>query len=309
MIINTGNRTDIPAYYSQWFYNRISEKFVLSRNPYYPEQVTKYKLTPDVVDIICFCTKNPEPMLKRIDEIDIFKQFWFVTITPYDKDIEPMVPDKYEVMKSLIKLSDKVGINSVSWRYDPIFISEKYTINFHINSFEEMAKFLNGKVNQCVISFIDLYEKTRKNFKGVREVTKNEQEFLVKEFVKIGKKYNIKIFTCNENKHLEKFGVDTSGCMTQRVLEKAIGCTLDIPKSVKPAREGCNCLLSNDIGMYNTCGHACLYCYANYDMKVVHENMEKHNPKSPLLIGDLRNDDKICDAKQLSFFEGQLKLF
>ncbi len=276
MILNTGNRTDIPAYYSEWFYNRIKEKYVLVRNPYYPEQVIKYVLTPDLVDVLCFCTKNPEPMLSRLVEIGDFRQFWFVTITPYGKDIEPNVSDKNLVIDSFKALSGKVGINSIGWRYDPIFINEKYSIKFHIKSFEKMAKELSGYTNQCFISFIDLYEKTKRNFVGVNSVTKDEQELLAVEFVKIAKKYEITVFTCMENRDLKKFGVNVSGCMTKSVIEKAIGGALDIPKSKKSSREGCECLLGNDIGMYNTCGHAYKYCYANYDMKTVYNNMKLH---------------------------------
>ncbi len=309
MIINTGNRTDIPAFYSEWFYNRIREKYVLVRNPYYREQVIKYTLTPDVVDVLCFCTKNPEPMLSRLFEIEKFRQFWFVTITPYGKDIEPFVPNIENVIKSFKILSKCVGVNSVGLRYDPIFINEKYTLDFHIKNFEEMLFELSGHTKQCVISFIDLYEKTKRNFKEVKAVKKQEQEQLVKEFVKIGQKYGIDILTCSENVDLQKFGVDVSGCMTKSVLEKAIGATLDIPKGKKTSRESCNCLLGNDIGEYNTCGHACLYCYANYDMAIVNKNKRNHNPLSPLLIGHLEEGDIVKETKQVSYYNSQITLF
>ena len=114
MIINTGCRTDIPAFYSKWLMNRIREGFVLVRNPYNPLSVTKYSLSPDVVDCLAFCTKNPEPMLKYLDEIDKYKQYWFVTITPYGKDIEPNVPDKRQVIESFKKLSNHIGVNAIS---------------------------------------------------------------------------------------------------------------------------------------------------------------------------------------------------
>lgn len=306
MIINTGNRTDIPAYYSEWFYNRIKEGYVMTRNPYYPEQVLKYQLSPDIVDVLCFCTKNPEPMLARMNEIKKFGQFWFVTITPYGTDIEPNVPVKEQVMDSFQKLSEIVGADAVSWRYDPIFISEKYTLNFHIKYFESMAKKLSGFTNQCVISFIDLYAKTKRNFPKVREVSWEEQEVIAKEFGRIGKRYGIKIHACCESTKLEKYGIDISGCMTKSVLEKAIGCTLDVPKSQKSSRAECNCLLGNDIGMYNTCGHACVYCYANYERRTVVQNMKLHDPKSPFLIGGFGENDKIKEVKQKSWLDGQL---
>lgn len=308
MIINTGSRTDIPAYYSEWFYNRIKEGYVLARNPYYPEQVTKYRLTPELIDLIIFCTKNPSPMLNRLNEIDQFHQFWFVTITPYGKEIEPNVPQVEQVIKSFQKLSGIVGKACCVWRYDPIFITEKYTVDFHMRQFEKMAKELSGYTNQCVISFIDLYEKTKRNFPKAKKVEQSEQELLIKEFVKIGNKYRIKIRTCCENPELERFGADVSGCMTQQVLEKAVGYRMKVPNR-SPARAECNCLLGNDIGMYNTCGHGCLYCYANYDIKIVEQNMKRHNPKSPLLIGEIQEGDIIKEAKQQLYKDGQLSIF
>ncbi|SEW43205.1 DUF1848 family protein [[Clostridium] fimetarium] len=180
MIINTGCRTDIPAYFSDWFYNRIKDGYVLTRNPYYEEQVMKYRLTPDVVDCLSFCTKNPEPMLDSLNEIDAFRQFWFVTITPYGKEIEPNVPEKEKVMESFKQLSKKVGVNAIGWRYDPIFITDKYSVEYHINEFEKMAEILSGYTDNCVISFIDLYAKTKRNFSGVKEVRKNRKNHLRK---------------------------------------------------------------------------------------------------------------------------------
>lgn len=309
MIINTGCRTDIPAYFSEWFYNRIKEGYVLTRNPYYEEQVSKYRLTPDVVDCLAFCTKNPEPMLKRLNEIDAFSQFWFVTITPYGKDIEPHVPDKEKVIEIFQQLSKKVGINAISWRYDPIFISKKYSVEFHINSFEKMAERLSGYTDNCVISFIDLYAKTKRNFPEVQEVSKTDRITLGKAFARIGQKYGIAIRTCHEGEELEEYGVEVSGCMTQPVIERAIQCSLDVPKSKKSTRDACNCLLGNDIGVYNTCGHGCIYCYANYNQETVIRNMRQHNPVSPFLIGNGREGDQIRETKQESYRNGQMSLF
>lgn len=309
MIINTGSRTDIPAYFSEWFYQRIREGYVLSRNPYYPQQVTRLSLSPEVVDCICFCTKNPEPMLDRLDELETYGQFWFVTITPYGKDIEPGVPDKTEVIRSFQRLSGKVGKHAIGWRYDPIFLSEKYTLEYHLQAFEQMSKMLCSYTEQCVISFIDLYEKTKKNFPGVRLVSLADQERITASFVEIAKQYGMKIYTCLENESLARLGVDASGCMTQKVIERAIGQNLEVPKNLSAAREGCKCLLGNDIGMYNTCGHGCRYCYANFDMDTVCKNMALHDPTSPLLIGHLRQEDVVKEAKQQTYIDGQMRLF
>lgn len=308
MILNTGNRTDIPAFFSDWFFNRIQEGFVCVRNPYFPHQVTKYILDPQVIDIICFCTKNPKPMLSRLDLIKDYKQFWFVTITPYNQTIEPYVPNKNEIIRSFIELSKKIGSHCIGWRYDPIFLNDYYTIEYHLRIFEQMCQKLTGYTHQCVISFIDLYQKTKKNFKEVQEVNQKDQIYLCQKFVEIGKKYNFEIYTCHENESLKTTGVYTSGCMNQQIIERALGHSLKLPK-INEARQGCRCLLNNDIGVYNTCLHSCLYCYANYDRVTVLKNIKMHNKKSPFLIGDFQKDDIIKEAKQVSYIDRQLSLF
>ncbi|KNZ42318.1 DUF1848 domain-containing protein [Acetobacterium bakii] len=309
MILNTGNRTDIPAFFSEWFYNRIQAGTVLVRNPYYSQQVIKYRLSPEVVDCLAFCTKNPEPMLERLGEIRTFKQYWFVTITPYGRDIEPHVPDSEQVMQAFRQLSDAVSLKSIGWRYDPIFISKQYPLAFHLESFERMASGLSGYTDHCVISFIDLYKKTLRNFQGVQAVTAEERQIIGQAFAAIARKYKMTLRTCCEGTDLQHFEVDCSGCMTQAVLERAIGTTLKIPRNRHETRDGCDCLLGSDIGVYNTCGHGCLYCYANHDNKSVRHNMANHDAKSPFLIGGFMDGDIIKEAKQVSYVDGQLRLF
>lgn len=309
MILNTGCRTDIPAYYGEWFYNRIRAGFVLARNPYRPEQVLKYRLDPAVVDALCFCTKNPQPMLARLGELSAFRQFWFVTVTPYGKEIEPFVPDKARVLASVRQLSALVGARAVGWRYDPVFITERYSIETHLRSFERMAAALSGYVSACVVSFIDLYEKTKRNFPQARAVSMEEQKRLIQAFVAIGRKYRIPIRTCCENPSLAQYGADVSGCMTREVLEKALDCRLNVPKSKKSPRAEYDCLLGADIGMYNTCSHGCVYCYANYDCNTVERNRRLHDPASPLLIGRLREGDSIVEARQETYVSAQLSMF
>jgi hypothetical protein len=300
-------RTDIPAFYSKWFVNRLKEGFVLVRNPYNPDSVTKYSLSPKVVDAIAFCTKNPSPMLPYMDLLKPYGQFWFVTITPYGKEVEPNVPPKDKVMEDFKTLSDTVGKNCVGWRYDPVFITKKYSLESHIKNFEDMAKNLEGYTDTCVISFIDMYKKVLRNFPEAREVTKAERIEIGREFVRIGKKYGIKIKSCAEGKDLEAYGVDCGGCMTAETFERAVGAKLNVPKR-KCQRSECNCLLGNDIGNYDTCGHLCKYCYANANAELVKSNMKRHNPNSPFLLGDIKKSDKIHEAKQASWLDLQMSL-
>ena len=300
MIINTGCRTDIPAFYSKWLMNRIREGFVYVRNPYGESQVTKYSLSPNVVDCLAFCTKNPEPMLKYLDELDIYKQYWFVTITPYGKDIEPVVPDKEKVIESFKKLSEHIGVNSIGWRYDPIFIGMGYNIEKHIEAFEKMAKQLKGYTKDVTISFLDLYEKVKRNAPNIRPPTRDEAIQIGKAFARIGKENGMTIHSCCEKTYLAEYGIDCKGCMSQEIVEKGIKTKLN-PLKRKSLREDCNCLMGNDIGAYNTCGHLCKYCYANANAGLVRENMKKHIPTSPFLIGGNEEGDKITEAKQKSW--------
>jgi len=309
VILNTGNRTDIPAFYKEWFYQRIKEGYVLVRNPYQPNQVSRYTINPDIIDVICFCTKNPAPMIPELDAIQKYKQLWYVTITPYEKEIEPFVPKKQIVMDSFCHLAERVGRNSTIWRYDPIFLSEKYTLEYHIDIFEKMSEKLSGYTNKCVISFIDLYEKTKRNFGNVKEVTRPEQVKLAVELKRIADKYKLKLYACAEKEWLGDYGIDISGCMTKEVMEASLDIQLDIPKSKqRMSRESCSCLLGNDIGAYNTCMHGCLYCYANYDRSSVLQNQKLHDPKSPFLIGTQRPEDIIKQSKQESYIQNQIKL-
>ncbi len=308
MILNTGSRTDIPAFYSTWFYNRVKEGYVCTRNPYNPKQVRRYQINPDVVDILSFCTKNPAPMLERIHELDAFRQFWFVTLTPYGKDIEPNVPDKHLIITEIQQLSQIAGKQAVGWRYDPIFINQKYSIDYHLRAFQTICDQLQGYISFCVISFIDLYAKTKKNFPDVQEVSPAQQAFLAKRMSAIASAHGIPIRACCESPSLQKYGIITDGCMTKQVLEAATGCQLIVPKK-SAARAQCTCLLGDDIGMYNTCGHGCLYCYANYDNHTVRSNMKKHDPDSPFLIGNYQKDDIIIDVAQSTWVNRQISLF
>lgn len=308
MIINTGMRTDIPAFYSEWLMNRIREGYVLVRNPYCPDRITRYELTPEVVDCISFCTKNPEPMLKYIDELKRFHMYWFVTITPYGSDIEPNVPPKERVMESFCRLSEIVGINCIGWRYDPIFIDSTYTIERHISCFETMCRTLSGYTDVCVISFIDLYEKVVRNFPQIKPVAPKERITIGKAFADIGKRYGITIKACAEGNDLAEYGIDCSGCMTKETFEAAVGSSLDIPKK-KTQRAECSCVLGTDIGAYDTCAHFCRYCYANSDRNNVKRNMRLHDPGSPFLKGSIRDGETIHQAEQYSWIDGQLSFF
>lgn len=308
MIINTGLRTDIPAFYTPWLLNRLREGFVLVRSPYAPATLTRYRLDPAVVDLIAFCTKNPGPMLPHLGELRRYAgQYWFVTITPYGREIEPRVLEKRQVVADFRALSRAVGVDSVGWRYDPILLNETYTVERHLADFEALAAALEGYTKTCVISFLDLYQKVRRNFPEARAVEKADRLRLGAAMAKIAAAHGMTLKACAEGQELAPYGVDCGGCMTIATYEQALHARLTAPRR-PAARDGaCACHLAADIGAYNSCPHLCRYCYANADPAAVAANARRHDPASPLLIGRPEPGDTIREAKQESWLDGQMR--
>ena len=307
MIINTGQRTDIPAFYSQWFSNRLREGCVCVRNPYSPQQVSRYRLDPSVVDVIGFCTKNPAPMFPYLELLRDYGQYWFITITPYGRDIEPNVPDKHRLLDDFRALSDRVGVNSIGWRFDPVFLSERYTTDYHLRAFEQIASKLEGSTKTVVISFIDLYPKVRRIFPEAQQVTKAQRMTLGKAIIEIAAAHGMTVKPCAEGDELSVYGAECGGCMRISDYEQAIEKRLNAPKR-KGARTECSCYLTSDIGAYSTCRHLCKYCYANAAPEKVLANCRLHDPKSPFLIGNYMTGDKIHDVPQRSWIDHQIML-
>ena len=309
MILSVSRRTDIPAFYSDWFFNRIKDGFVYVRNPMNVHQVSRIKITPHVVDCIVFWTKNPKKMLLRLDELKNYKYYFQFTINPYDSQLELKVPKKESIIDTFKKLSDKIGRKKVIWRYDPILLTDKIDLNYHIKYFEELSKRLSGYTDKCVISFIDNYTKTERNLKGTfsRELLDDEVSDLSKKLVKIANAYNIEIMSCAEKYDLDSFGIKHGRCIDNDIIEDIVGYQLKTKKD-KYQRSECGCIESIDIGEYNTCLHNCLYCYANFNKSEVLKKAKTHDPLSPLLIGeidplkDVIKDRKVQLLKQTSLF-------
>ena len=309
MIISASRRTDIPTYYSEWFFNRIKAGYVLVRNPMNAHQISKINLSPDVADGIVFWTKNPIPMLDKLDLLTDYMYYFQFTLNAYNQDVETGVPLKNNiVVPAFQKLSDIIGPDRVVWRYDPIFLNETYTAEYHIRYFEKLAKRLAPYTKKCTISFLDFYRNTEKNIAGlsIQKFTPEVQEFLAKNLSEIAYSYGLKMDTCAEGIDLQKFGIDHARCIDDRLFGKLLHCPLKVGKD-KNQRLECGCIESLDIGAYNTCRNGCRYCYANYSTKTVRTNAGKHNPESPLLIGEIGSEDKITERKMHSCIENQIQ--
>ena len=301
MIVSVSRRTDIPAFYSDWFFNRLKEGFVYVINPMNSKQVSKVMLTPDKVDCFVFWTKNAGPMLERLDELKDYKYYFQFTITAYDKDMENGILDKKEVINNFKTLSNKIGKERVVLRYDPILLSEKYTIEYHCRAFEKLCRQLQGYTEKCIISFIDFYKKTERNTKELKllSMTNIEIEKIAEKIAQIAKKYKLEVETCSEGINLSKYGIKKGKCIDDELISKIIGCEVNVKKD-NTQREVCGCVKSVDIGQYNTCKHHCLYCYANFNYTQVEENYLQHVKEAPMLVGEMRDDAKITEREMKS---------
>lgn len=309
MIISASRRTDIPAFYADWFFNRIKEQFLLVRNPMNTHQVSRINLSPDVVDCIVFWTKNPQPMLNRIPELNGYSFYFQFTLNSYDKSIEANVPEKKYLIKTFQELSDKIGKNRVVWRYDPIILTDKFDVGYHIKWFEYLAEKLSDYTNKCVISFVDLYKKTERNMKGINLLPMGTLEMndIARQISIIASKCNLQLESCSEDIDLEKNNIKHGQCIDDILISQITGKKLCLEKDPNQ-RLSCGCIKSFDIGAYNTCKHNCFYCYANINREVVEKNNKLHNSKSPLLYGHLSQKDKVTMRHVRSDEDTQLSL-
>lgn len=311
MIISASRRTDIPTYYSKWFLNRIKAGFVYVRNPMNVHQISKISLSPSVVDGIVFWTKNPVPMMPYLDLFKDYAYYFQFTVNSYGKDIEANVPSKNDVIiPAFRELSKKIGPERVIWRYDPIILTTKYTIDYHVNYFNEIAKRLSGYTHKCVISFVDFYRNTQAHMKDLEVLPLEEKEMyeLAERLVEIAQKNKLIVESCAEKINLEQFGIQHGHCIDCALFEKILNCKMNLSKD-KNQRPECGCMESIDIGAYNTCKNGCKYCYANFSPNTVIKNTAVHNPESPLLFGEVTQEDGIVERKMVSLKDIQLNMF
>lgn len=287
MILSVSNRTDVVAFYSDWFMNRYNEGYIDVRNPFNEKLVNRIYF--EDVDLILFCTKNPIPIIDKLKIIN--KPIVFqVTLTPYKKDIEPNVPPKGEIIEAIKKISNIVGVDNLYVRYDPIFISDKYTINYHIKSFNKLCNYLNGYVKNIIVSFLEDYKNVRNNkdILKYKNLIMEDYKTIGINFSRSASKNNMTVQTCCEENNLVEYGFIKRDCISSELVFKLTG------KIIKKWKERkCGCVQMVDIGVYNSCRHFCKYCYANYDENKVLNNYEKHNKNYSLLVGELHSDDII----------------
>ena len=295
MILFVSGRTDIPAFYSNWFINRVKAGFVDVRNPFNQKLVSRIYFSD--VDLIMFCSKNPLPMINKLDTLNVPVLF-HVTITPYGKDVEPNIPDKRLIIEGVKKLSLVLGIDNVVVRYDPIFLSDKYNVDYHIKAFDKLCKNLNGYVNKIIVSFMDEYKNVRrnKNILKYKAFTREDYKKIGEAFSKSAMDNGMSVQTCFEDNDLTQYGFVKGECLSHELAYILTGKKFK-SNNVRKEKK-CECVQMVDIGDYNSCMHMCKYCYANYDEKAVSSNFERHDDNSSLLIGSIQSDDVIKVRKK-----------
>ncbi|MCD7898767.1 MAG: DUF1848 domain-containing protein [Bacteroides sp.] len=311
MIISVSRRTDIPAFYSQWFFNRIKEGYVLVPNPYNPKMISRVSLDPAVVDCIVFWTKNPAPMIDKLDLLRDYKYYFQFTLNPYGEDIEnnlPLISKRIEIFK---RLSDRMGKEKVIWRYDPILTNPKYTVYFHKEAFAQIAEGLKDHTERCMLGFIDHYQHIRSEVSkfDIRPLRKEEIEEMAVSFRQTIESYPIELDTCTIKVDLTHLNIPAGLCIDKKLIERIIGYQISAKKD-RNQRNICNCIESIDIGTYESCLNGCIYCYAikgNYN--TAEFNRRKHDKNSPLMIGHIAEDGVIKDREMNSLRNNQFSLF
>ena len=311
MILSASRRTDLPNYYSDWFFNRVQEGFLDVRNPFNARQISRISLSPKVVDCIVFWTKNPGPMMERLGELAAYDFYFQFTLTGYGAEVEAGMPDKRRVLIPTFKrLAQELGRERVVWRYDPIFISRRYTPAYHLKAFREIAEALSGSTDLAVISFLDMYQKIRRNMERLQAEPLGTEGMLelAGEMARIAARCGMAVESCAEAADLSAAGVGHGSCIDRRRIERLTGCRIKCRRDGNQRPE-CGCVESVDAGSYNTCLNGCAYCYASFDRAKILEHRAGFDARSTVLGTPLRPEDTVRLRSLQSFKAGQMSLF
>jgi hypothetical protein len=286
MIISASRRTDIPAFYAEWLSRRLQEGYCTVPNPFHHKQVTRISLKPEDVDALVFWTRNPRPLLPYLKEFDSqgFRYYFQFTILNYPREIDPKLPPVESIIESFQLLSQRLGSARMVWRYDPVVITRRMSPSFHQDNFHFLAETLRGYTHRSVVSLVDLYRKIEGRLRTlagspdeVQPCLPEHLAGLMPNLVRLAGANGMSITSCAEETDLIPFGIRPGKCIDDDLLHQAFGIQLTATKD-PGQRPACQCVLSKDIGMYDTCLHGCLYCYATggYDRALRH--FRRHDP-------------------------------
>ena len=314
VIVSASRATDIPAFYSNWFINRLQDGYVKWINPF--NGVPLYVSFRDT-RLVVFWTKNPKPLMKHLDYINekIPNYYFQYTLNDYDVEkLEPSVLDVKRRVDTFVELSDKIGKEKIIWRFDPLMLTDKIGVDELLRKTENVGNQLKGYTDKMIFSFADIknYKKVQYNLQknNVNYVEFDEEKMnqYASGLQELNKNWGFEIGTCAEKIPLEQYGIKHNKCIDDDLMIKLfkhdeklmefLGVKIipnnfsreDIIKKTrdnkdKGQRELCGCIMSKDIGEYNTCPHGCKYCYANTTKEIALLNWKNHDPKGETIKG------------------------
>ena len=294
MIISASRRTDIPAFHSEWMMNRLRSGYVLTRNPVCRDVIYKINLDPKRVDMLVFMSKDPRPIVRYLDEIsDMGMRYCFqITINPYGKDLEPNVPHVVNILDSFKEISDKIGKESMTWRYDPVIINGRYDVEYHRSKFDLLCEELQGYTERCIFGTVDIHKKLEGLRDGgtIGEISSSTVDEIGEMMSDSVKERGMQLNYCCADVDLSRYGITSKGCVDKDYMAR-----LGVPSEISPPlRDRCKCVKMVDIGHYDTCHHDCVYCYANMANNEIRKK-RSYDPNGEMLYGKPGKDDKITE--------------
>lgn len=296
MIISASRRTDIAAFYSDWFMNRIRAGYCAVPNPMNPRQVARVSLAPEDVTAFVFWTRSPTPLLAHLPELDArgFRYYFQITLLDYPRELDHRTPPLLTAVNAFRTLADRIGPERVVWRYDPIVFSSLTPPAYHIDKFGQIAALLNGYTQRSVISVVDHYRKVARRFADLRtrgidiyegEAVSDMIARLMPALSAIASANGLTLESCAETHNLTPYGILPGKCVDDALIRRVFGIDVTAKKD-SAQREACGCVQSRDIGMYDTCLFGCQYCYATSSFDRARDHHRDHDPHAAALIGD-----------------------
>ncbi len=294
MIISASRRTDIPAFYAAWLMGRLRAGYCVVSNPFNPAQQSRVGLTPQAVDVIVFWTRHPRHLMKYLDEIDRlgYRYYFQYTLMDNPRILDPHTPDVSEALRTFEELSARIGPERMIWRYDPIVFSSETDASFHREVYRRLAAALRGCTLRSVISIMDHYPKIQSRLKSLAEqglILHNAEKVieqvadLIPDLVEIAHANGMDIQSCAEELGLESYGVRAGKCIDDAYIAKVFGIQVN-PQKDPNQRKACGCVVSKDIGAYDSCAFGCVYCYATQNFERAWRRTQRHTPDEERLI-------------------------
>lgn len=299
LIISASRATDIPAFYADWFFRRLDKVYVRWRNPF-SEQDSYVSFGN--TRFIVFWSKNPAPLLPYLPllkerGIGCYIQF---TLNDYEAEgLEPNVPTLTQRTDTFRRLVDALGIGAVVWRFDPLILTDKINIETLLDKITHIGNALAGYTEKLVFSFADIesYKKVSRNLRqsGINYREWDEEsmhEFASRLSALNRNKWEFRLATCAERFDLSEYGIEHNRCIDLELISRLAPDDVILQNFLYNAktdtgqRKACGCILSKDVGAYNTCPHGCLYCYANSSSASALSNYKKSiaNPLTDSII-------------------------